>query len=99
MWGFDNSGDLSYETEQERRDLSMERGCTAPVSADLVVSADYSANRSTHLPWGSFAAGTRNRNFVPTDIRQNYTTARLEQSGRESLPAVLQRAERDLQRA
>ena len=46
----------------------------------LVVSADYSANHSTHLPWGG-AGGvcgcgitTRDRNFIPSSIRQQYNT-------------------------
>ena len=46
----------------------------------IVVSADYSANRSTHLPWGG-AGGicgcgttTRDRNFIASSIRRQYNT-------------------------
>ena len=74
MWGFDNSGDLSYELNKNAEIYQWSAGVQRLLPSDIVVSVDYSANRSTHLPWGSFAAGTRNRNFVPTGIRQTYTT-------------------------
>jgi hypothetical protein len=74
MWGFDNSGDLSYELNKNAEIYQWSAGVQRLLPSDFVVSVDYSANRSTHLPWGSFAAGTRNRNFVPTSIRQTYST-------------------------
>jgi Carboxypeptidase regulatory-like domain/TonB dependent receptor len=77
QWGFDNSSDLSYETPRNPELYQWSVGVQRLLPSDFVVSVDYSANRSTHLSWGSFAAGTRNRNFIPTDIRQNYTTAQL----------------------
>jgi hypothetical protein len=46
----------------------------------FVVSADYSANHSTHLPWGGSGGicgcgvSTRDRNFIPSSIRQQYNT-------------------------
>ncbi|HSP62677.1 MAG TPA: hypothetical protein VLQ90_06825, partial [Pyrinomonadaceae bacterium] len=45
--------------------------------SDVVISVDYSANRSTHLSWGSFGTGTRNRNFIPSNVAKNYTTDQL----------------------
>ena len=67
MWGFANNRRSELRAEQERGDLQWSAGIQRLLPGDLVVSADYSANRSTHLPWGSFAAGTRNRNlFRPT---------------------------------
>jgi len=77
QWGFDNSSDLGYEVPRNPEIYQWSGGVQRLLPADFVVSVDYSANRSTHLSWGSFAAGTRNRNFIPTDIRQNYTTAQL----------------------
>jgi hypothetical protein len=77
MWGFDNSGDLSYELNKNAEIYQWSGGVQRLLPGDFVVSVDYSANRSTHLPWGSFAAGTRNRNFIPTDLRVNYTTHQL----------------------
>ena len=54
---------------------------------DFVVSVDYSANRSTHLSWGSFAAGTRNRNFIPR-CAGRITPRSVEQSRAESVPVA-----------
>ena len=77
QWGFDNSSDLGYETPRNPEIYQWSGGIQRLLPGDFLISVDYSANRSTHLSWGSFAAGTRNRNFIPTDIRQNYTTAQL----------------------
>jgi Carboxypeptidase regulatory-like domain/TonB dependent receptor len=77
QWGFDNSSDLGYEVPRNPEIYQWSGGVQRLLPADFVVSVDYSANRSTHLSWGSFAAGTRNRNYIPTSIRQNYTTAQL----------------------
>ena len=77
MWGFDNGGDLSYELNKNAEIYQWSGGVQRLLPGDFVVAVDYSANRSTHLPWGSFAAGTRNRNFIPSDVRVNYTTHQL----------------------
>ncbi|HXI38393.1 MAG TPA: TonB-dependent receptor [Bryobacteraceae bacterium] len=77
MWGFDNGGDLSYELNKNAEIYQWSGGVQRLLPSDFVVAVDYSANRSTHLPWGSFAAGTRNRNFIPSDVRVNYTTHQL----------------------
>jgi len=77
MWGFANGGDLSYELNKSAEIYQWSSGIQRLLPGDVVVSADYSANRSTHLPWGSFAAGTRNRNFIPSNVRVNYTTQKL----------------------
>jgi len=77
QWGFSNESDLSYETDRNPEIYQWSAGVQRLLPGNFVVSADYSANRSTHLSWGSFAAGTRNRNYIPTEIRQNYTTAGL----------------------
>ena len=37
----------------------------------IVIGVDYSANRSTHLPWaGAGGISTRNRNFLPSSVAQ-----------------------------
>ena len=77
MWGFANGGDLSYELNKNAEIYQWSAGIQRLLPGDTVVSVDYSANRSTHLPWGSFAAGTRNRNFIPSPTRVNYTTRQL----------------------
>lgn len=77
MWGFDNGGDLSYELNKSAEIYQWSGGVQRLLPGDFVVAVDYSANRSTHLPWGSFAAGTRNKNYIPSDVRVNYTTHQL----------------------
>jgi hypothetical protein len=77
QWGFENTGDLSNELNKNAEIYQWSGGIERLLPADVVVSVDYSANRSTHLPWGSFAAGTRNRNFIPSNVRVNYTTHQL----------------------
>jgi hypothetical protein len=77
MWGFDNGGDLSYELNKSAEIYQWSAGVQRLLPGNFVLAVDYSANRSTHLPWGSFAAGTRNRNFIPSDVRVNYTTHQL----------------------
>jgi hypothetical protein len=77
QWGFTNESDLGYETDRNPEIYQWSAGVQRLLPGNFVVSADYSANRSTHLSWGSFSAGTRNRNYIPTNIRQNHTTAQL----------------------
>jgi hypothetical protein len=74
MWGFDNGGDLSYELNKNAEIYQWSAGVQRLLPGDFVIAVDYSANRSTHLPWGSFAAGTRNKNYIPSNLRVNYTT-------------------------
>jgi len=42
----------------------------------VVFAIDYSANRSTHLPWGGYNS-TSNRNFIHSDVRKQYTSDQL----------------------
>ena len=41
-----------------------------------MVSINYSANRSTHLPWGGYNS-TSNRNFIASSVREQQTSASL----------------------
>ena len=42
----------------------------------IVIGVDYSANRSTHLPWaGAGGISTRNRNFLPSSTRNALVAA------------------------
>jgi hypothetical protein len=77
QWGLANESDLSNQKPINPEIYQWSVGIQRLLPHDFLISVDYSANRSTHLSWGSFAAGTRNRNFIPTDVRQNYTTAQL----------------------
>jgi hypothetical protein len=76
LWGFSSPGDLSYETDRNAEVYQWSVGIQRLLTRSIVVAADYSANRSTHLPWGSFGF-TRNRNFISTDVRSQYTSDQL----------------------
>ena len=73
MWGFDNGSDLSYETNNNADIYQWSVGIQRLLPSDVVLGVDYSASRSTHLPWGGF----RNHNFIPTSVEQNYTSDQL----------------------
>ncbi len=73
LWGFSNPSDLSYETDRNADIYQWSVGIQRSLPHSIVVAADYSANRSTHLPWGSWGF-TRNRNFISTDVRSQYTS-------------------------
>jgi hypothetical protein len=77
QWGFSNSSDLSYETDRNPQIYQWSGGVQRLLPSDIVVAVDYSANRSTHLSWGSYATGTRNQNFIPSSVAKNYTTEQL----------------------
>jgi hypothetical protein len=79
-WGFANQNDLGTTEAQNADIYQWSLGVQRLLPGQLVVSADYSANRSTHLPWGG-AGGicgcgttTRDRNFIPSAIRRQYNT-------------------------
>src|SRR5581483_7535100 len=72
MWGLSDQADLSYQTDRNAEIYQWSAGIQQLLPKGIVVSVDYSANRSTHLPWGSWGF-TRNRNFIPTSIRSQYT--------------------------
>ena len=73
MWGFDNANDLGTTEARNAEIYQWSFGVQHLFPGQLVVSADYSANRSTHLPWGGAAgATTRNRNFIPSWLRRQF---------------------------
>src|SRR5215813_1643400 len=65
-WGFANQNDLGTETDHNAEIYQWNLGVQHLFPFGVVISADYSANRSTHLPWGT---ATRNRNIMPTAAR------------------------------
>jgi hypothetical protein len=76
LWGFSNPSDLSHEVDRNAEIYQWSVGIQRLLPHSIVIAADYSANRSTHLPWGSWGF-TRNRNFVATGIRSQYTSDQL----------------------
>ncbi|MBV8894146.1 MAG: TonB-dependent receptor [Acidobacteria bacterium] len=81
MWGFANGNDLGTQTDRNAEVYQWSLGVQRLLPGNFVVAADYSANRSTHLPWGG-AGGlsgitTRNRNFIPSWLRRQFNTQNL----------------------
>jgi outer membrane receptor protein involved in Fe transport len=82
-WGFANQNDLGTTQAQNADIYQWSLGVQRLLPGQLVISADYSANRSTHLPWGG-AGGicgcgptTRDRNFIASSVRRQYNTQAL----------------------
>jgi len=70
QWGFGNSSDLDTSTVRNAEIYQWNLGIQHLFPGQIVVGVDYSANRSTHLPWaGAGGISTRNRNFLPSSIR------------------------------
>lgn len=62
-WGFANGNDLG-NTEAQNADIyQWNLGVEHMMPGKIVMAVDYSANRSTHLPFGGYSS-TRNRDFV-----------------------------------
>ncbi|MBZ5666365.1 MAG: TonB-dependent receptor [Acidobacteriia bacterium] len=65
-WGYVNQNDLGTTEARNPEIYQWNLGVQHLFPFGVVLSADYSANRSTHLPWGG---ATRNRNILPANIR------------------------------
>jgi len=76
QWGFGNSSDLDTGTARNAEIYQWNLGVQHLFPGQIVVGVDYSANRSTHLPWaGAGGITTRNRNFLPSSIRNALVAA------------------------
>ena len=63
MWGYQNATNLG-QTQARNADIyQWNIGVQHLFPWEITIGIDYSANRSTHLPWGGYAS-TRNRNFI-----------------------------------
>src|SRR5436305_456035 len=76
QWGFGNSSDLDTVTARNAEIYQWNLGIQHMFPGQIVVGVDYSANRSTHLPWGGAGGiSTRNRNFLPSSTRNALVAA------------------------
>ncbi len=66
-WGYVNQNDLGTTESRNPEIYQWNLGLQHLFPFGVVLSADYSANRSTHLPFGG---ATRNRNFLSKSIRE-----------------------------
>ncbi len=69
LWGLSNENNLGTQAAKNANIYQWNLGVQQALPAKIVVSVNYSANRSTFLPW----AGTDNRNFIPSSVRRQYT--------------------------
>jgi hypothetical protein len=74
QWGFGNASDLDTGVARNAEIYQWNIGVQHLLPGQIVIGVDYSANRSTHLPWagtGSPSGGptTRDRNFLSTAER------------------------------
>jgi len=73
-WGFANQNDLGTTEARNAEIYQWSLGVQRLLPGQLVVSADYSANHSTHLPWGGASgATTSNRDFIPSALRRQFS--------------------------
>jgi len=63
-WGYSNGNDLGTSAARDADIYMWNVGIQRSLPGEIVVGVDYSANRSTHLPW----AGTNNRDFISSNL-------------------------------
>jgi len=70
LWGFSNGSDLDTGVARNAEIYQWNIGVQRLLPGQIVIGVDYSANRSTHLPWaGAGGISTRNRNFLSSAMR------------------------------
>ncbi|HZC24751.1 MAG TPA: TonB-dependent receptor, partial [Candidatus Binatia bacterium] len=70
-WGYQNPNDLGTTAARDANIYQWNLGIQRLLPSQLVLGVDYSANRSTHLPW----AGTNNRSFMMSALLAQVTAA------------------------
>ena len=73
MWGLPNPNNLDFQPARNAEIYEWNLGVQQEFPDKIVVSINYSANRSTHLPWGGYNS-TSNRNFIPSNVREQQTS-------------------------
>jgi hypothetical protein len=73
LWGLSNQNNLGTQAAKNANIYQWNLGIQQALPAKIVVSINYSANRSTFLPW----AGTDNRNFIPSSVRRQHDSTYL----------------------
>jgi hypothetical protein len=75
QWGFENTSDLDTSVVRNAEIYQWNLGVQHLLPGQIVISADYSANRSTHLPWAGANLSTREHNFLPSSVRNALVAA------------------------
>jgi hypothetical protein len=68
LWGFPDNNSLDTGAARNAEIYQWNLGVQHLFPGQIVIGVDYSASRSTHLPYSS-SSGTANRNFLPSSIR------------------------------
>ena len=63
-WGYSNDNDLGTTAARDADLYQWNLGIQRELPSQIVLGVDYSANRSTHLPW----SGTNNRDFMSSAL-------------------------------
>jgi hypothetical protein len=66
-WGYANANDLGTTPAQNADIYQWNVGIQRLLPSQIVIGVDYSANRSTHLPFGGYSS-TRNRDFISSSL-------------------------------
>jgi len=70
-WGYQNPNDLGTTAARDANIYQWNLGIQRLLPSQIVLGVDYSANRSTHLPW----SGTNNRDFIPSALLAQISAA------------------------
>ena len=70
-WGYVNNNDLGTTSARDANIYQWNVGIQRELPSQIVLGVDYSANRSTHLPW----SGTNNRDFIPSTLLAKISAA------------------------
>jgi len=70
-WGYQNPNDLGTTAARDAEIYQWNLGLQRLLPSQIVLGVDYSANRSTHLPW----SGTNNRAFIPSALLSQIAAA------------------------
>ncbi len=73
LWGLGNQNNLGTQAAKAADIYQWNLGLQQAFPSNIVIAINYSANRSTHLPW----AGTENKNFIPSAVRRQHDSAYL----------------------
>jgi Carboxypeptidase regulatory-like domain/TonB dependent receptor len=70
-WGYANNNDLGTTAARDADLYMWNLGFQRELPSQIVLGVDYSANRSTHLPW----SGTNNRDFISSALLAKVSAA------------------------
>jgi hypothetical protein len=70
-WGYGNNNDLGTTAARDADLYQWNVGIQRELPSQIVLGVDYSANRSTHLPW----SGTNNRDFISSALLAKISAA------------------------